>query len=125
MDGRSQKEGQSPVTLQVEDIGLDAAVRLLAEMAGLKPVRVGNILFVTTKQSAQEMRGEPDLAPNPMPRVSPDGAQFILNGLGGLVAPPAAPVAVPAAVPLPPAEAPKPADKKDDEKKEEKKEDEN
>jgi hypothetical protein len=123
VDGRSQKDGQTPVTLQVEDIGLDAAVRLLAEMAGLKPVRVGNVLFVTTKQSAQEMRGEPDLAPNPMPRVSPDGAQFILNGLGGLVAPPAVPV--PAGVPAAPAEAPKPADKKDEEKKEEKKEDKN
>jgi hypothetical protein len=120
VDSRSQKEGQTAVTLQLEDVGLDAAVRLMAEMAGLKPVRVGNVLFVTTKQSAQDMRAEPDLAPNPMPRVNPDAAQVILNQLGG--------IAVPAAAPLPgnqpPTEAPKPAEKKDEEKKEADKKDE-
>src|SRR5262249_16215003 len=45
LDSRTQKESQTPVTLQLDDMSLDAAVRLVAEMAGLKPVRVGNILF--------------------------------------------------------------------------------
>ncbi len=40
---------------------LETAVRLLAEMAGLKPVRVGNVLFVTKKETANELRADPDL----------------------------------------------------------------
>jgi hypothetical protein len=48
------------------------AVRLMAEMAGLRPVRVGNTLFVCSKASAKELREDPDLYP-PQPKVTPDG----------------------------------------------------
>src|SRR5260370_3867154 len=43
------KDAGAAVTLQMEDVPLETAVRLMSEMAGLKPVRVGNVLFVTTK----------------------------------------------------------------------------
>jgi hypothetical protein len=59
------KEGKGEVTLQMDDVPLETAVRLISEMAGLKPVRVGNVLFVTTKARATEMRADPDLNPNP------------------------------------------------------------
>ena len=49
------------VSIQLEDVPLETAVRLLAEMAGLKPVRVGNVLFVTKKETANELRADPDL----------------------------------------------------------------
>ena len=42
---------------------LETAVRLLSEMAGLKPVRVGNALFVTKKEVAAELGADPDLNP--------------------------------------------------------------
>jgi hypothetical protein len=61
LDARVGKEAQAPVTLQVDDVPLDTSVKLVAEMAGLKTVRIGNVLFVTTKAIAQEMRQDPDL----------------------------------------------------------------
>jgi type II secretory pathway component GspD/PulD (secretin) len=43
------------VTLQLDDVPLETAVRLMAATAGLKPVQVGNVLFVTNKANAREM----------------------------------------------------------------------
>ena len=61
LDPRAEKEASAKVSLQVEDMPLEMAVRLLAEMAGLKPVRAGNTLFVTKKEIAAELRADPDL----------------------------------------------------------------
>jgi hypothetical protein len=61
VDGRVSEAARSPVTLRADDLPLETAVRLLAEMAGLKPVRVGNTLFVTSKAAAAELRNDPDL----------------------------------------------------------------
>jgi hypothetical protein len=65
VDSRVAKEAQSTVTLQVDDVPLDTAVRLVSEMAGLKVVRIGNVLFITNKATAQEMRQDPDLQGQP------------------------------------------------------------
>jgi hypothetical protein len=92
VDTRALKEAQTPVTLQLEDVPLETAVRLLAEMAGLKPVRVGNVLFVTTKPNAAEMKADADL----VPPVQPNQQQ------AEVVVPNAQPAVVPA-VPLQPA----------------------
>jgi hypothetical protein len=59
VDARAQKESQSPVTLQLDDVPLETAVRLIAEGAGLKPVRLGNVVLVTTKAHAVELRCDP------------------------------------------------------------------
>ena len=61
VDTRAEKDAQATVTMQLEDVPLETAVRLLSEMAGLKPVRVGNVLFVTKKDIANELRNDPDL----------------------------------------------------------------
>ena len=67
---RAEKQAQTKVTLRLEDVPLETAVRLLAEMAGLKPVRVGNVLFITGKDNAKEMMQDPDIAqPNPAVRA--------------------------------------------------------
>src|SRR5262249_13800110 len=63
IDTRVMKEAQTAVTLQLEDVPLETAVRLMAEMVGLKPVRVGNVLFVTSKATAQEMRQDNEADP--------------------------------------------------------------
>jgi hypothetical protein len=127
VDARVAKDAQTPVTLQVEDVPLETAVRLLAEMAGLKPVRVGNTLFVTAKANAVALRGEPDLVPNPAPRANGGDVINLVapGGVGVPVAPPAAgglppPAVVPGAPPAPappaaPAEGPKkPGEEKED-----------
>lgn len=87
IDPRALKDANLPVTLQVEDVPLETAVRLLCEMGGLKPVRVGNVLFVTTRNYAQEMRADPDLVPgrgpNP-PGAGAPGATEIAPGTPGV-----------------------------------------
>jgi hypothetical protein len=55
------KEGKTTVSLQLDDVPLDTAVRLVAEAGGLKPVQVGNVMLVTTKALANEMRNDPEL----------------------------------------------------------------
>jgi hypothetical protein len=102
LDPRVEKEASARVSLQAEDMPLETAVRLVSEMAGLKPVRVGNVLFVTSKATAAEMRQDV-----PKPPVVPDPK---LLELRGFLAPPPAPItaqvpslAGPAA--LPPAES--------------------
>lgn len=62
VDARAGKVAETAVSLQAEDVPLETAVHLLAETAGLKPVRVGNILFVTTKELAAVMLANPDFA---------------------------------------------------------------
>ncbi|HVS40235.1 MAG TPA: hypothetical protein VMS17_32050, partial [Gemmataceae bacterium] len=61
LDPRAEKQSQAKVSLQLEDVELETAVRLLAEMAGLKPVRVGNTLFITTKENAADLRQDADI----------------------------------------------------------------
>jgi hypothetical protein len=103
IDGRATKDAQNPVSLQVEDVPLDTAVRLVTESAGLKAVRLGNVVLVTTKAHATELRAEPELAPNPRnpnggieqsvpaPGIALPGAVF-----PGAILPPAVAPAVPA-----------------------------
>jgi len=98
MDPRAGKEAQAPVSLELDEVTLEAAVRLLAEMAGLKAVRVGNVLFVTSKATATSMRADPELVPRvihteglavpgAVPMIVPGGPA----GGGGRAVPPIVP----------------------------------
>ncbi len=60
LDARVTKEALTAVTLNLEDVPLEVAVRLMANQAGLRPVRTGNVLYVTTKANAAELRNEGD-----------------------------------------------------------------
>ncbi len=104
LDTRAQKDGQTAVTLQVEDVPLETAVRLIGEAANLKAVRLGNVVLVTTKAHAIELRSEPDLAPAPrLPGLDGPGAVPGGIALPGVV--PVAPV-VPNATPAVPGAKP-------------------
>ncbi len=121
LDAKLGKEGQAPVTLQLEEVPLETAVRLISELGGLKPVRLGNVLYVTSKANANELRADPDLAPLPQPRQPGQEDVIIQQGLmrgalGGIGMPGGVGIAMPAqaapAAPVvPPAGAEKPADK--------------
>jgi hypothetical protein len=119
IDNRAAKEAQTAVTLQMDDVPLETAVRLMAEMAGLKPVRVGNVLFVTTKANANEMRQDPDLAPNPQPG-NPRAEMMMMMG-GGMPGMPGGPGGAPVIIKDPATPAPGDSDKLETEKKEDKK----
>jgi hypothetical protein len=57
LDSRATDEARTPVTLQLNDVTLETAAILLAETVRLKAVRVGNAVFLTTKEHANEMLG--------------------------------------------------------------------
>jgi hypothetical protein len=82
IDNRVTKEAQTPVTLHMEDVPLETAVRLMVEMAGLKAVRVGNVLFVSSREHAAEMKADPDFAPGGVPGVPNPGGVLVPPGAG-------------------------------------------
>jgi hypothetical protein len=49
---------ETPVSLQVEKTGLETTLRLLAELANVKAVRMGNVVFVTHDEKAKKIRDE-------------------------------------------------------------------
>jgi hypothetical protein len=111
IDARSAKEAKGVVTLQLEDVPLETAVRLMSEMVGLKPVRVGNVMFICSKAAANDLKSDTDLVP-PIPGLNPRA-----YAEGGLILPniglPPPPVPAPPAVvpPAPPVTPPPPKDK--------------
>jgi hypothetical protein len=123
IDKKVNKEAQAQVSLQLEDVPFDTVIRLLCEDANLKPVRMGNVLYVTSKENAKELRTEPELAPSPYPGGVVPGVDFpvpnppggIGGGIGGIGG-----IGIPIVTPAPPPPDEKP---KEDEKKEDKKED--
>ncbi|MFO0804119.1 MAG: hypothetical protein U0791_13475 [Gemmataceae bacterium] len=109
VDPRLKEKATAGVTLKLEDVPLETAVRLLAEVADLKAVRMSNVLFVTTVERADKLRPDAD---GPLPGAQPN---MFFPGIhpqpvpafgfgGGVQVLPAAP-----AVDLP---APAPAEKK-------------
>jgi hypothetical protein len=125
IDKKVNKEAQAQVSLQLEDVPFDTVVRLLCEDAGLKPVRLGNVLYVTSKENAKELRSEPELAPSPYPGAGVPGVDYPVPnppggiGIGGAGGATTLPVIVPA---TPPVDEVKKEEKKED-KKEDKKDD--
>jgi hypothetical protein len=102
------------VTLEVEEVPLETAIRLLTEMAGAKPVLMGNVLFITTEERAEKLRDSDSLIP------IPNNANTGFGNLPLIVPnPPFQPqFAAPAAAPAPPVPP-----KKEEAKKSESKED--
>jgi type II secretory pathway component GspD/PulD (secretin) len=99
------KTAENPVTLRVDDVPFEAAVRLLCEMADLKPARMGNVIFVTTEARADKLRDSDSLVPAPgVPMPGLPGSilgfagGFAGNLGGGAIVPPPAVAAPPAVV---------------------------
>jgi hypothetical protein len=85
------KAVENPVTLTVDDVPFEAAVRLMCEMAELKPARMGNVIYVTTEARADKLKDSDSLVPNPSmfnPGV-PGGLFGGFAGFGGAVPGPA------------------------------------
>jgi hypothetical protein len=58
LDSRALAQKGTLLTLHWKDVSLDTAVRLTAEMVGLKAVLMGNVFFFTTEQNADKIRKE-------------------------------------------------------------------
>lgn len=105
---RSLEKGKLdvPISLQVENTGIETAVRLLAEQAGLKAARMGNVLYITTAEKAKKIREEEQhqfdnpLNPNNPGGVPPFARGGFGGGFGGIAMPArVAPGGVPGVVP--------------------------
>lgn len=115
VDPRLGEKAKKPVTLKLEDVPLETAVRLLSEVADLRAVRMSNVLFVTTPDKAKVLREDADgpTGPSPLNPIFgglnfPPGAIGGFGGAGGIVFPavPAVDPALPVVDPAPPAEKP-------------------
>jgi hypothetical protein len=58
LDARAAEKAKTPVTARLINVPLDTAVRLLADMADLKPFLVDNVIYVTTKENHAELQKE-------------------------------------------------------------------
>jgi len=90
VDPRLGEMAKRAVTLKLDDVPLETAVRLLAEVADLRAVRSSNVLFITTPEKARDFRDDGPTSPSPLNPFFPIGGPGI--GIGGVAFP---------AVPLP------------------------
>lgn len=67
------------VSLKLNDVPLESAVRLISELAGMSTVRLSNVLFVTSPESAQRLRPDAD-GPVPPAASQPN---IMIGGVGG------------------------------------------
>jgi hypothetical protein len=111
LDPRLGDAAKKAVTLKLEDVPLETAIRLLAEVAELRAVRMSNVLFVTTHERAEKIRPDADgpTAPSPLNPVFPQGVVGIggFGGVGGFGVIGGAAVPAPNPPPPQPEEAPK------------------
>lgn len=66
LDTRAAEPSKAPMTLTVHSAAVENVVLLLADMAGLNAVRVGNTLYVTTPENASELRLEQERRRQPV-----------------------------------------------------------
>jgi type II secretory pathway component GspD/PulD (secretin) len=101
IDPRYAKKATDPVTLRLENVPLEVAVRLLAEMAGLRSVKQSNIIFITNKETAGELKKEEEIKNPynnpffPMPFQGGIGGLPLMKGIGVPMVDPAVPPAIP------------------------------
>lgn len=108
IDPRLKEKANAGVTLKLEDVPLESAVRLMAEVADLGVVRMSNVLFMTTPERAEKLRPTADAPtqPNANPAFPfPAGGGIGVPGIGGIIGgavpAPAVPVEAPKVDPVP------------------------
>ena len=62
VDGRIATEAKTKVSADLVAVPVETAVRLLADQAGVKLVRLGNVYYVTSKENACTLQREEDKA---------------------------------------------------------------
>jgi hypothetical protein len=58
LDVRMAESAKAPVTARLDNVPLDTAVQLLADMGDLKAVLIDNVLYVTLKDNARALEAE-------------------------------------------------------------------
>ncbi len=78
LDARVGEAAKVPVSAELTNVPLDTAVRLLADMAGLKSVQIDNVVYVTTPANAAVLQKEQE-----QKMYGPFGGMGGIGGLGG------------------------------------------
>jgi RNA polymerase sigma factor (sigma-70 family) len=73
LDPRVESKLKTAVSARLYNVPVDTAVRLLADMEGLQPVRLDNVFYVTTPENAARLRAEQDKPAAPRPAAKPVG----------------------------------------------------
>lgn len=55
LDVRTKEKGKSPINANLQQVPLETAVRMLADMADLKAIVLDNALYVTTEENAKKL----------------------------------------------------------------------
>jgi RNA polymerase sigma factor (sigma-70 family) len=58
LDVRQAEKAKTPVSATLRNVPVETAVRVLADMAELKPVRMDNLLYVTSRDNAKRLEEE-------------------------------------------------------------------
>lgn len=104
IDPKVLKQAETPVTLQLDNTGIETAMRLMAELASLKAVRMGNVMFVTSEEKAKRIREEEkEQFDNPFNPGNPavDRPIIGIGGGFGMIGGGAVPRAVPPGIAVP------------------------
>ncbi|GIW80112.1 MAG: hypothetical protein KatS3mg105_1919 [Gemmatales bacterium] len=72
IDSRLAKEADKAITVNLNDVSLVTAVRIIAELAGLKSALVENVLLVTTEERAMRLAGDPTFPGGGFPGIPPE-----------------------------------------------------
>ena len=115
VDPRLKDKAKTAVTLKLDDVPLETAVRLMAEVSDLRAVRSSNVLFVTSMEKAKDFRDDGPTMPAPANPFFPGGVPPPgvigpgfggIGGFGGAILP-GIPAMDPAPANPPPAQAPR------------------
>ncbi len=58
IDPLVMRDADTPVSLQLDNTGIETTLRLLAELAYVKAVRMGNVVFITSEDKAKKIQAE-------------------------------------------------------------------
>ena len=71
LDAQKQTDPSMQITADFRNVPLESAVRVLADMAGMKSVVMENMIYVTSHESAERLKEELAKPPRPMTKADP------------------------------------------------------
>ena len=75
LDARAAKDAKLAITADLDNVPLETAVRILADMASLKPVALSNTFYVTSIANARVLEAERTTGSPPHPTSVPKKAK--------------------------------------------------
>lgn len=77
IDPQLKKEAETAVTIKLSDTPLEVAVTILASSAGMRAIRLDNVVFVTSTQKAAQLREDAPHLDTPKPLYQPYGLGIV------------------------------------------------